>query len=67
MKSLDRAALITGLQVMADKYPRQFHDFLIENDDAETGDIASRMPPFWGSDFRIDVLLDFSAAHGMIE
>ena len=39
VKSLDRAALITGLQVMADKYPRQFHDFLIENDDAETGDI----------------------------
>jgi hypothetical protein len=36
--TLDRAALIRGLQVMAEKYPRQFHNFLIENDDAETGD-----------------------------
>ena len=35
---LDRPALIRGLQIMAEKYPRQFHDFLIENDDAETGD-----------------------------
>ncbi len=36
---LDRAALVRGLQVMAEKYPRQFNDFLTENDDAETGDI----------------------------
>ena len=28
-----------GLRVMAEKYPRHFHNFLEENDDAETGDV----------------------------
>lgn len=35
---LDREVLAKGLQVMADKYPRHFSDFLDENDDADTGD-----------------------------
>jgi len=36
--TLDRDALIRGLRIMAEKYPREFHDFLTENDDAGTGD-----------------------------
>ena len=36
---IDRAAIIKGLAVMAEKYPRPFGDFISENDDAETGDI----------------------------
>lgn len=35
---LDREKLIKGLQIMAAKYPRHFHDMLNENDDAATGD-----------------------------
>ena len=38
-KTLDRAACLRGLQVMADKYPKDFADFLAENDDADTGDV----------------------------
>lgn len=37
--TLDTAAIRRGLQVMADKYPRHFHDFTEENDDAVTGDV----------------------------
>ena len=36
---IDRAAIIKGLAVMAEKYPRHFGDFISENDDAETGDV----------------------------
>jgi len=34
-----RDTLATGLQVMAVKYPKHFHDFQMENEDAETGDV----------------------------
>ena len=36
---LDLAAIDRGLQVMANKYPRHFANWLAENDDAETGDV----------------------------
>ena len=36
---LDRAAMQKGLQIMADKYPWHFDNFINENDDAETGDV----------------------------
>lgn len=36
---LDRAALERGLQVMSDKYPHHFGDFMSENDDAITADV----------------------------
>ena len=36
---LTREKLIAGLQVMANKYPRHFADFLAENDDAGTADV----------------------------
>lgn len=35
---LDRVAIQRGLDVMREKYPRQYGDFLSENDDADTGD-----------------------------
>jgi len=38
VKTLDRAAIEKGLDVMAQKYPRDYADFLAENDDANTGD-----------------------------
>lgn len=37
--NLDQAALQRGLQVMAEKYPEHYADFLAENDDAATGDV----------------------------
>ena len=36
---LDRAAMIRGLELMAEKHPRHFNDFMEENDDAITGDV----------------------------
>ena len=36
---LDRAALERGAQVMAEKYPKHFADWMSENDDADTGDV----------------------------
>jgi len=36
--TLNRASLEKGLQVFAQKCPRQFGDFIAENDDAETSD-----------------------------
>lgn len=36
---LDREALIRGLNIMAEKYPRHFADFLQQNSDAITGDV----------------------------
>lgn len=37
--TLDMESIQRGLQVMADKYPRHFGDFLAGNDDADTGDV----------------------------
>lgn len=36
---LTREKLLKGLQVMAEKYPRHYGDWLQKNDDAETGDV----------------------------
>ena len=36
---LDKAALYKGLQVMADKEPRHFADFMCEHDDVTTADV----------------------------
>ncbi len=38
-KVLDRAAIERGLQLMAEKYPKHYADFMAENDDAITGDV----------------------------
>jgi hypothetical protein len=37
--SLTDSALKKGLEVMAEKYPKHFGNFLSENDDAETSDV----------------------------
>lgn len=36
---LDRASLERGLNIMAEKYPRHFKDFLMENEDVITGTV----------------------------
>lgn len=36
---LDRAKLESGAQIMAEKYPKHFGDWMNENSDAETGDV----------------------------
>ena len=36
---LNYAAIVHGLEVMGNKYPRHFADFLSENDDCETADV----------------------------
>jgi hypothetical protein len=36
---LTREKIEAGLQLMADKYPRHFADFIADNDDAITGDV----------------------------
>jgi hypothetical protein len=36
---LDKAALMRGVQIMAEKYPQHFANVTTENDDAETGDV----------------------------
>ncbi len=36
---LNRAKLITGMQVMAEKYPHQFKSIMEDDTDAETGDV----------------------------
>jgi len=36
---VEREDLIKGMQIMSDKYPRHFNDFINENDDACTGDV----------------------------
>ena len=38
-KRLDGTAIIEGLKIMAEKYPRHFSNFISENEDAETGDV----------------------------
>lgn len=35
-----------GLELMAQKYPRHFHDFLQENEDAETADVFLQLCVF---------------------
>ena len=35
---LDLESIKKGLQIMADKYPQHFANFISENDDADTGD-----------------------------
>jgi hypothetical protein len=36
---LDRTALAKGLQIMSDKYSVHFQNFIMDNADAETGDV----------------------------
>ncbi len=36
---LNREALESGLETMQEKYPRHWHDFVSEQDDAETADV----------------------------
>lgn len=36
---LNLETLTAGLQVMAEKFPRHFSDFMMENDDADTADV----------------------------
>jgi len=38
-KLLDKKACLKGLQIMANKHPRHFGDFISENDDSTTGDV----------------------------
>lgn len=38
-RRLDRAALLRGIQIMAEKYPRHFANVQTEDYDAETGDV----------------------------
>lgn len=38
-RSLNLTSLERGLQLMAEKYPHHWGDFLAENDDATTGDV----------------------------
>jgi hypothetical protein len=37
--TLDRAACLRGIEVMAEKYPHHFADVVAENDDADTADV----------------------------
>lgn len=37
--TLDYPAIVRGLEIMAEKYPRHWADFVGENDDATTGDV----------------------------
>jgi hypothetical protein len=38
-KLLNREAMEKGLNIMSEKYPLHFSNFMTENDDAETGDV----------------------------
>lgn len=38
-KTLDMKSLIEGLEVMREKYPSHYANWIDENDDAETGDV----------------------------
>lgn len=40
---LDGAAIERGIKLMQEKYPRHFNDFLMENEDATTGDVFVQM------------------------
>jgi hypothetical protein len=37
--TLNKEALLKGLQMMSQKYPKHFSDWLNDNEDAETGDV----------------------------
>jgi hypothetical protein len=37
--TLDLAACIRGLEIMAEKHPKHFADFIAEDEDADTGDV----------------------------
>ncbi len=39
VRILDRAAIVRGLALMKDRHPREWADFIGENEDAETGDV----------------------------
>jgi hypothetical protein len=38
--------MVRGLQLMADKYPNHFADFMQENDDATTSDVFLQLSVF---------------------
>lgn len=38
-KALDLKSMQKGLEIMSEKYPRHFSDFIGQNDDATTGDV----------------------------
>lgn len=38
-KILDMKAIIKGLRIMSEKFPKHFANFIEENDDADTGDV----------------------------
>ena len=44
---LDIEAIQKGLQIMAEKYPRQWKKFIVENDDADTSDIFGQCVVYW--------------------
>jgi hypothetical protein len=44
--TLDIACMQRGMQLMAEKYPARFAEFLSENDDAETGDLFLQLSLF---------------------
>jgi len=43
---LDWAAMRRGLQILAEKYPKHWADFLAENEDATTGDVFLQLALF---------------------
>ena len=43
---LNRESMVRGLQLMADKYPNHFADFMQENDDATTSDVFLQLSVF---------------------
>ena len=45
-KILDRAAIVRGLKLMAEKQPRHWTDFMDENDDAITADVFLQLAVF---------------------
>jgi hypothetical protein len=45
-KILDRTAINKGLQLMAEKYPKHYADFIAEDDDAATGDVFLQLALF---------------------
>lgn len=46
MHTLDQEKCIKGLEIMAEKYPRHFSDWVSENDDAVTGDVFLQVSLF---------------------
>jgi len=45
-QTLDLAAIKRGLQLLADKYPKHWSDFMQENEDADTGDVFLQLALF---------------------